>query len=617
MELLHISIVGTIFLLSLLFAARVYWADKKNITNIAFAVFALVTAVWVVFDFSLYQNSLAAYQTLLNRLNLTVVCLLVLALSFFVTVFPRELFKVPKAIYALIVGISLILIITILCSGQVVEHAFMETYGSNFEQGNSFWLFAVFVTVFALYPAIILILKFIKFQGEEKTQIKYIFYGIGLLTVFNLAFNLFIPMITKSFAYGRFGTYSSILLVGFTAYAILKAHLFNLKVILTETAVVIINVVSVVQIFTSRSVTEGLLRTVFAIFIFYGSYILVQSVKREIEQKERIEEISEEITQVNLKLKQVDAMKTEFISMASHELLTPISAIEGYLSMMLDEKMVKIDDPKARRYMDSVYQSSRRLARLVAALLNVSRLEQGRLLVQKAPVDLNEIIKQVMMELQIKAKENKQVLAYQPGEGVDAKSYGDADKIKEVIVNMAGNALKYTKEGGEITISTAIWPTEKVAAGWEHLSEHVKNDNRPTDGALQGIVHEKYRELVGDKQLVVTVKDNGVGISPANLGQLFQKFSRIGDWSTQRVSGTGLGLYISRALVEIHHGRVWADSEGEGKGSTFYFSLPLATHSEEIKTLDKQVPQAADAKPLARPAKMEAKQLSGEKTVAS
>ena len=491
------------------------------------------------------------------------------------------------------------------------------TLGSRSPQyGASFLPFACALVILCLLIFFFAAFNYFKSGRQARLQVRYMLIGIGV----TLALIIFSDVISPSFVgsnyFSNFDAFSLIFLFGLTAYSIVKYELFEIRVILTEAAAFVIAFAVLVQTFMSGDTTQTIVNAIIFVLVLLGSYLLVKSVIREIKQKEEMERLSDKLGAANLKLKQVDAMKTEFISMASHELLTPISAIEGYLSMMLDEKMVRIDDPKARRYMDSVYQSSRRLARLVTDLLNVSRLEQGRLLVQKAPVDLNEIIKQVMMELQIKAKENKQILAYQPGDGVDAKSYGDADKIKEVVVNMAGNSLKYTKPGGEITVSTSIWPTEKVVAAWEHLAEHAKNDNRPTDGVLQGIVHEKYRELVGDKQLVITIKDNGVGISPSNLGQLFQKFSRIGDWSTQRVQGTGLGLYISRALVEIHHGRVWADSEGEGKGSAFYFSLPLAAHTEEIKALDKEVPQAADAKPLARPAKMEAERLSKDKSPA-
>ena len=119
-----------------------------------------------------------------------------------------------------------------------------------------------------------------------------------------------------------------------------------------------------------------------------------------------------------------------------------------------------------------------------------------------------------------------------------------------------------------------------------------------------------YRELVGEEQLMIAVKDQGVGIPREELPRLFKKFHRVGNYSTQESQGTGLGLYISRALVELQHGRIWADSEGEGKGSTFTFTLPELAVKDQIITLEKEIPMDKEQmKPLARPMKSAAEEL--------
>jgi len=579
-------------------------ADYKNSINQSFFALCSLFSLWVLLNYIFQFQDTEPVLKVIYSLGPFLVTTAILWTS---RLGPKAPSRKFTALILAIYTANAILAATILSSHSIIASV---TDQFNYKLGPLFAIYAIYLGGLFLGFIVQLTSAYRHSDTELKEQIKYIMTGFFTMVGVGFIVSVLLPLLGYT-KLNFLDSPSSAIFVIFSAQAMLKYGTFNTKIIATELFIGMLWIVLLTKILLERSeIAQKSVDIIILIATIVLGVLLVKNATKEISQREQLQKLTGALQITNKKLKQVDAMKTEFISMASHELLTPISAIEGYLSMMLDEKMVEIEDPKARQYMNSIYQSSRRLARLVADLLNVSRLEQGRLAVLKTPVDLNEIIKQVMMELQIKAKENKQTLAYQPGDGVDAKSFGDADKIKEVVVNMAGNALKYTKEGGQITVSTAIWPTEKVTAAWEHLSEHVKNDNRPTDGALQGIVHEKYRELVGDQQLVVTVKDNGVGISPTNLGQLFQKFSRIGDWSTQRVSGTGLGLYISRALVEIHHGRVWADSEGEGKGSTFYFSLPLATHSEEIKALDKEIPQAADAKPLARPAKMEAKRLS-------
>lgn len=604
MEAIYISLTGIISLMTLLFGIRVFQADRKSAINRSFALFTLITSIWLLLDFATYQQSLANFQTLFYKIIFAVIILMVFALAIFINYFPKTYVGFNNFLKLIISIVILILVALSLFTKSIVDYAYMEGYGSNFQQGKYFIIFIIYVSALSLFILIALINKYIKSQGEEKVQLKYLLYGLSIFVFLNLAFNLFIPMLTGSFIYGRIGTYSSIFFVGFIAYAILKTHLFNLRIILTETAAVIINVISVVSIFTSNTLTEGLLRALFATFIFYGSYILLKSVRREIEQKEELEVITDELSKANEKLQAIDAMKTEFVSMASHELLTPISAIEGYLSMMLDEKMVKIDDPKAAEYMDRVYKSAKRLARLVADLLNVSRIEEGRLLVEKKDIELEELVTSVVDELKFKAEGAKVKLEKEISDETKVKLYADPDKIKEVIINLCGNSIKYTHENGFAKITAMIMPTDEVLKKFDAMSYICKQNGeaQTADGSIQTAVHEKYKEMVGNKQVVFSVEDNGVGIEPCDIPKLFKKFSRVGDWSTQEVQGTGLGLYISRSLVEMHHGKIWVESAGKDKGSTFYFSLPLFETKAQVVKLDSEVPKAKDAKPLAKSA---------------
>jgi len=637
LDLVFISLTGIVTLLTIIFGIRVLLADKNSKINRSFAIFALFISLWVLVDFSLYQIWLSNYQTFLNRLDLVIISFMILAMAYFSTLFPKYFPRIPRWITILAVFISLIVILLILFSNKIIVSAWMEDYGSNFKQGSLFFLFAILQVISGLYCAIVLLLKYFRFK-EDRDQIKYLFYGIGVLFVFNMLFNIFIPMFTHSFRYGRLGTYSSIFLVSFIAYAILKTHLFNLRIILTESAVVIIDVILAVQIFTSHSTMEALLRALFAVCVFYGSYILVRSVRREIQFRQELQVMTEQLAHANAHLKELDAMKTEFVSLASHELLTPVSAIEGYLSMLLDEKMAKLEDPKAIKYMTNVYSSAKRLARLIADMLNISRIEEGRLLVEKKEIDLSELVKQAIDEIKFKAEEKKQRIVFAKSQISNLKSqtnsndqnqnelnaqksetnseiprsvrdddyvtYGDADKIKEVIINLIGNSIKYSKNPGTIVVRIEKVPTAWVKEKWQKIEDDIKK--RPLDDqeAIHSAVDEHFRNFVGQTQLMISVKDQGIGIPKEELPRLFKKFHRVGDYTTAESQGTGLGLYISRALVELHHGRIWADSEGEGKGSTFTFSLPDIAAKEELLKMEAQADIKKDQlKPLARPVK--------------
>ena len=601
MDIVHISLVSIIGLLCLLFSAKVYRANEKNKVNISFALFGVVSALWMIFDFSVYQASLADHQTFLNRLDIANICVLIYSLAYFAHLFPRELFKLPKFIGVIATLATIGIVLLVMLTDKVVAYAFMEDYGSNIKFGSLFSVFALFTTTFTAFTLIVFIIKYFKFRELEKLQVRYILYGIGLLTIFNLTFNMFLPWATKSFIYGRFGTYSAVFFVGYTAYAILKAGAFNLKIIVTESAVIIINVLLIVQIFLSKTLAEGGVRTIVTGLTIYGSYILLRSVKLEIEQKKMLSDATEELKKANKKLAEADAMKTEFVSIASHELLTPISAIEGYLSMMLDEHMVRIDDPKAQKYMNNVYLSSRRLARLVSDLLNVSRIEQGRLLVQKADANVANLIQGVIDELKFKAQSSQVKLVSNIAlQGANLATYIDADKIKEVLVNLCGNSFKFTPKGGQVMIGVELWPTARVSQAYAQTPSGAPEQPNGGNGggSLEHVVDERVKTLVGDTQIVVSVADNGMGITPEDMKKLFHKFSRLDAVMVHSIPGTGLGLYISKALVELNHGRIWAESAGKDKGTVFRFTLPMYGAKTQITQIDAQLPQSKDAKPL-------------------
>lgn len=227
-----------------------------------------------------------------------------------------------------------------------------------------------------------------------------------------------------------------------------------------------------------------------------------------------------------------DQLKSEFVAVASHELLTPTAAMEGYLSMILDEGMGKVDD-QARGYLNTVFSESKRLASLVKDLLNVSRIERGKITVNLAPLDLNAAINQVLLSLKFRAEERKIKLIYTETKMPQIKA--DPEKLTEVLINLLGNAIKYTPEGGQAVITT-----------------EQKNG-----------------------QIFIHIKDNGIGMKPEDAQHLFTKFFRASNSDQTNQGGTGLGLYITKNIIELMGGVIAVESQ-LNKGSTFTFSVPIA-----------------------------------------
>lgn len=227
-----------------------------------------------------------------------------------------------------------------------------------------------------------------------------------------------------------------------------------------------------------------------------------------------------------------DKLKSEFISIASHELLTPTAAIEGYLSMLLD-KDIKPNAKQRSDYLKRAYDSSRRLADLVKDLLSVSRIESGRIKIVPSEIDLLALIKQAVDELQNNAKDKNLKLSIVDPKKPLPKVNADPDRIVQVCINLINNAIKYTPNG-EIVVRLELRANHEV----------------------------------------VSVTDTGIGISKADQRHLFEKFHRIDNPATAGIMGTGLGLYIVKNIVSLSGGEVNVESE-PGKGSTFSFSLPV------------------------------------------
>lgn len=240
-----------------------------------------------------------------------------------------------------------------------------------------------------------------------------------------------------------------------------------------------------------------------------------------------------QLQEANEHLKQLDKAKSEFMSIASHQLRTPLTGIMGYLSMILqgDYGKVKADQKKI---MKEVFQAAQRLIRLVNVFLNITRIEAGRFVLNYAEVDMHELVGKEVKELMPNAKKKGLKLVYNKPKKKLPKAIVDMDKIKDVAINLIDNSIKYTEEGS-VTIS---------------LDAYNKNS------------------------LQVTVKDTGIGIAPVEAKKLFQKFVRAGGGAKIEAGGSGLGLYIVKKIVEAHEGKVWAESEGVGKGSTFKVVLP-------------------------------------------
>ena len=219
------------------------------------------------------------------------------------------------------------------------------------------------------------------------------------------------------------------------------------------------------------------------------------------------------------KIKELDQMKDEFISIASHELRTPLTAIKGYLSLISDETYGKIENEEMKKGIDRAIISTERLEALIEDLLNVSRIEQGRLDVENEKVELEPIIQEIISQLKIPADEKKLLLEYKKPKEKLPLVLADPERLKQALINLIGNSIKYT-EKGNIEVTTKI-----------------END-----------------------KLEIKIADTGIGMSAEEQKHLFEKFQRVQNEKTAKIIGTGLGLWITKQIIELMNGKIYLES---------------------------------------------------------
>jgi signal transduction histidine kinase len=230
-------------------------------------------------------------------------------------------------------------------------------------------------------------------------------------------------------------------------------------------------------------------------------------------------------------LRELDRMKTELLSTVSHELRTPLGSIKGYATTLLTHG-TKLKKDEQREFLEIIDSEADRLRDLIENLLDLSRLEAGVLRIDRDPVRLGTVAREVARKVDL-ATPNHEIALDWPA--ADPLVNADHKRIYQVIQNLLTNAVKYSPDGGCITMSG----------------------------------HCERRELV------ISVADQGMGMPAAELDKIFDRFHRVQSELSHGIGGTGLGLAICKGLVEAHGGRIWAESAGECKGSTFRFTLPL------------------------------------------
>lgn len=501
-----------------------YFKSEKRRANFLWSLVIGSVLLWII-SMILYREASPQADLLWCKVLYVSAALIPISFLLFSFYFPRK-WSISKLNRFLLILPPVAIMLLTLLSETVVQEVIPRVGKENkIVFGPLYSIYGFYIAGYLTWGLRNLFKEYLQTSKELiKKQIRYMLLGTAISIGSALIFNLVLPGI-GIFKLNWLGQVTTLFLVTFVSYAIAKYNLLQTRIVLTDILVVIIASILLIQVIIINTFWIRIVSIiVLSLFLVLG-YILVRSVLREIRYRESLEEAYQ-------RLKRLDQAKTEFVSIASHQLRTPLTTIKGYISMILEGNYGEVPK-KVKEPMKNVFKSNERLINLVNDLLNVSRIESGKLELDLEQASLEKLISEVVEELQLKAEDKDVEIRWEPSQDLPDIRI-DYDKIRQVVLNIIDNAISYTEQG-EIV---------------------VKAEQK-------------------DSKVKITISDTGEGMTQQEIEHLFDRFTRGQAGNQLNTKGVGLGLYVGKKFVDMHGGEIWAESEGRSQGSTFHITLPL------------------------------------------
>ena len=518
-------------IIAILFGSFVYFSNRKGKANQLFGLMSASIAFWGI-SYGIWQMSTDKNTALFWVRMLSIGSTFIPIFFFHWVLNLLDLIKAKKKILILGYVLTFIFLFSSFSSLYIKDLVPILNFNWWPQAGILYTLYIIIgYCGFTAYGFSLLLKSYKTIDGYKQEQIKYVLLGslLGLgggITNFPLWYGI---------AYPPYGTFLVFLYPFMIGYAISKYRLMDIRVVLTEALVGIIGFVLLIQIFTSRTPFEYTWKgSLFVSFMFLG-YLLIKSVLQEIKRRKELQQLYQKVEKLN-------SAKSEFLSIASHQLRTPLTVVKGYISLILDGTYGEVSK-KMVRPLKNVFQSNERLLTLVNDLLNLSRLDAEKIELTLGPTSLEKLISDIVEELQINAKKKGLYIKTEKSSKSLPEIMADKDKLRQVILNIIDNAIKYTQNGG-ITIKTeTTLPKEKII-----------------------------------------ISDTGDGMTKEEIANVFQMFTRATAGIKNHTGGSGVGLYVAKKFIDMHNGKIWIESQGKGKGTTFNIELPIKQTKNEKNT---------------------------------
>jgi len=490
--------------------------QKHSLSNKLFLLITISIVFWATAKILFYFSP----ESIVNLIAIPLLYVsgISIATSFliFSYAFPKESIRFSKRFYITTLAPVLFLIFLTVFTDKVLGNLTNVGNIRGIAFGNLYFLYVLFIVTYFSIGHFLLLGKLKKSAGILRAQFVYVIMGSSISSLVGVLTNVILPW------HGNFNLFwvgppFTIIMVVLFTYSIIKHHLLNVRVIATELFTALILMAVLVDVFLSSSPIEFAIRSgMFIIILIFGVF-LIRGTLREIRELERLSEA-----------------KSTFVSIASHQLRAPLTAIKGFISMIKEGSGSEGD---RAGWLDKAYISNERLIQLVNDLLNVSRIERGKIKYNFKDADIVNIIDEVVEEFYAadgfsRATEFK----WKKPEVIVPELRVDAGKLRQVFINLIDNAIRYTNQG---------WIGVRVV-------------------------------YLGDlKKVRIVVQDTGIGMSKEDMRDIFELFERGAAGQKASVGGMGIGLYFAKEIIKAHRGRIWAESDGPGKGSKFIVELPV------------------------------------------
>lgn len=529
-DLVHYShSVAIIAALSI--ALIVFFNNPKDIVPRLFLLFAGLFSLWTFLDMILWATNSPstvmfswALQVLLEPLTY--------AVAFYLFYYYIN-DKIPSLLTNIGVFVVLLPLLILLPTDLNLE-GLLLSYCESIEGYLALYYSYFANTIFTLMILFVAVTKIPKIK-DRKDRLSSIYFTVGLVT-FLAAFTSgnIISSFTDDWTLSQYGLFGMPVFASIIAYSIVKFRAFNSKLIGANVLIVLLLFLVGSLLFVVQSATSFMVVAATLVVTSFSGFLLYFSVRKEVRQREQIEKLAVNLEHANERLKILDKQKSEFVSIASHQLRSPLTAIRGYISLIEEGNFGEVPE-KMKDALHRISESGKFMAVSIDDFLNVSRIESGNMKYEYKDINLREQAEHVVEDLRADATKRGLMLLFKTdmtGKGIVNADFG---KTQQILHNLINNALKYTRQGS-VTV--------------------LVKDNPAT------------------KQISVEFIDTGIGMSEETLEKLFGKFARAKIASSANIMGTGLGLFVARSMARAMKGDITAHSEGEGKGSRFVFTIP-------------------------------------------